>query len=118
LIIGALAVAACSGPTTTLSPAAEGARTFRPVGALFFLPEKAPAAAIVEADLVPDSKIEWDLRVMANSLGLGGVEVHVRSQVVELSGIVPSEEAKHTVVEAARRTRGVKSVNPDLRVVP
>ena len=120
IFIIALVLTGCSAPTTALSPAAEGARAFRPISELFFLPEKAAAEKHTQegAALVPDSKIEWDLRVTVQNLGLGGVEVHVKNQAVALSGVVPSEEARATLLQAAQRTRGVKSVSQSVDVVP
>lgn len=46
------------------------------------------------------------------------VDVNTYRGQVQLSGFVPSEEAKRLAGEAARRVEGVKSVQNDIRVAP
>lgn len=46
------------------------------------------------------------------------VDVSTYRGQVQLSGFVPSEEAKRLAGEAARRVEGVKSVQNDIRVAP
>lgn len=111
LVIAACAEAAVAHPT------ADAGQSFRPVSALFFLPERAPLV-VRDAALVPDSKITWDLRVTAKSLGLDDVQVEVRRQAAYLRGTVPSDASRQTMVEVARRTHGVKSVTETLEVKP
>lgn len=117
-LIVSVVLMACSGPATALPPGADAARSFRPVSALFFLPNRPTPQPVEQAALVPDSKIEWDLRVTAKTLGLGGVDIDVRDQTAQLAGTVPTEEARHTMLEAARRTAGVKAVTDLLEVRP
>lgn len=46
------------------------------------------------------------------------VDVNTYRGQVQLSGFVPSEEAKRLAEEAARRVEGVKSVKNDIRIAP
>lgn len=46
------------------------------------------------------------------------VDVNTHGGQVQLSGFVPSEEAKRLAAEAARRVEGVRSVKNDIRVGP
>ena len=87
------------------------------MSALFFLPSHTPTPDQA-AELVPDSKIAWDLRVTAKTLGLHGVKISVTQQRVRIDGRVPSPQARETLLAAARRTVGVKSVDDELEVAP
>lgn len=115
-LVALVVVAACSAPAGA-EPGAGAGQTFRPLSALFFLPPYAPPAS-GEVALVPDSKIAWDLRVVARSLGLTEVEITVNKQAVRLRGPVPTEEARATLVRIADSARGVKSVTDTLEVRP
>lgn len=117
LIVATLCSTACS-TNPPLSPAATAARGFRPLGAIYFLPDRVPVQHQSRALLVPDSKIEWDVRVFCHELGLGGVEIAVREQIVTLGGVVPTEEAKQTLLERVKNLRGVAGVRDTVKVVP
>lgn len=113
----ALVLAACSVPAT-ISPSATAARSFRPISGLFFLSDRPAVTVLDDTGLVPDSKIEWDLRVTAQNLGLTRVEIHVREANAQLSGDVPTAELREQLLEVTRSTRGVKSVTATLEIRP
>lgn len=116
-ICGALLLAACGNAEPPPIQETYAAKDFRPLGELYFLPEKMPVE-LRDAALVPDSKLVWSTQTVAKELGLGGVEVYVREQIVTLVGIVPTEEARQTLVERTKKLHGVSGVRDNLRVQP
>lgn len=82
------------------------------------MPDRVPVQHTGDALLVPDSKLEWNVREFCKELGLGGVEIRVREQIVTLSGVVPTEEARQALVERINGLRGVAGVRDTLKVVP
>ncbi len=108
---------ACSAPAATLPQGASAARSFRPLSALFFLPTYEPPV-VLGAALVPDSKIRWDLEVTAQNLGLAGLRIRVHQQRVRIAGVVADEKSRETMLQAAQRTPGVRSVSHTIQVQP
>ena len=108
----------CGGPEAQAHPSIHGARDFRPLSELYFLPRGPVPRAAPSGPLVPDSKVEWDVSVATRTLGLGGVQVRVVEQVVYLSGIVPTDEARQVLVQTAQNTHGVVRVEDSLEITP
>lgn len=111
-----IACFACGDAEPSLGPASDGAREFRPLGDVFFLPDRVPLVTNDTAAKVPDSKIRWNVRAKLHEVGVEGVRVSVDEQVVVLQGRVVDEAAKTTVEEIALGVHGVAGVRNKLEV--
>lgn len=113
-----MATCACGVSNEELPPWALAGRTFRPVGDVQLLPERVPIE-VRETGLVPDSKVEWGVKVALAESGLdvSRVQVSVRKQIVTLRGMAAGSqiEAIERTVAGAPTVAGVRN---ELEVSP
>lgn len=116
-VIAVCAVAVTLGceRSDRLPRSASAAREFREIGDVQLLPAK-PAVETADAPLVPDSKIEWNVRQLLADAGIAA-DVAVDEQVVTLRGNLPAAQAENAQA-LAKGVQGVAGVRNELTVSP
>lgn len=92
---------ACT-PTESL-PNAEAGRAFRPPGdlqLLWYTTDTTPlTTSKARTNLVPHSKILYDVQALIQELGHTNIQVRIEDQIVEISGDISETEAQLLVKE-------------------
>ncbi len=111
-----IACVACGEAEPSHGPEADAARAFRPLGDVFFLPERVPLVTNDAAAKVPDSKIRWNVRAKIAEANLPEVAVTVREQIVVLEGSVGDMQTRDAIEKLALDVHGVAAVQNKLEV--